>query len=128
MEPIQQISLHFLIEFFPLSVPHSSFPSLAIFCFFFRQPFLPHSFSYILIQDLTLSGALLDSISIPGVVSGVLIFAQHVHTISVVFHLPCILLCFFLFPAYLYNFLFSIMKRQFMEEFNLSRYTFKTLR
>lgn len=105
MEHIQQISLHFLIEFFALNVPHSSFPSFAIFCFFLRQPLLPHLFSYILIQDLTLSGALLDSISIPGVVSGVLRLTQHVHTISVVFHLPYILL-FSLFPAYLYNFLF----------------------
>jgi hypothetical protein len=51
-------SLHFVIEIFPLSVPHSSFPSFAIFCFFLSQPLLSHSFSYILFQDLTLSGAL----------------------------------------------------------------------
>jgi hypothetical protein len=76
----------------PLSVPRSSFPSLAIFCFFLEQHSILHSFSYILIQDMTLSGALLDPISTFGVVSDVLIFAQHVHAISVVFHLSTILL------------------------------------
>jgi hypothetical protein len=90
MGRIHQISFHFLIEFFPLSVPRSSFPSLPIVCLFFRQLSLPHSFSYILSQDLTLSGVQLDSISISGMVSGVLTFTQHVNIISAILIYPAV--------------------------------------
>jgi hypothetical protein len=44
------------------------------------------------------------------------------------FHLPFIFIVFFLFPAYLYNFLVSMKKMLFMEEFTISWYTFKILR
>jgi hypothetical protein len=89
----------------PLSVPRSSFPSPAIFCFFLKQHSILHSFSYILIQDMTLSGALLDPISTPGVVSDVLSMPYQSFFIYPLFY------CFSVSSTYFF-FHFSMMKRQ----------------